>query len=117
MSYIPSDSSIVSTANSTSTALGANLIFTGATDVVLNYAAVIISIYSDVAGSLSVQWSTDNSNWDITKVTAISAGVAKDFVYPNVAKDFRIVYTNGAAAQTAFRLLTILSHTPRIQTV
>lgn len=100
----------VSTVNSTSTPLGANAVFTGTSEDISGFAAVNVAVFSDqasAAGGLSIQASTDGTNWDFVSPQTVAASVPGVFTFHTRAKFFRIVYTNGATLQTAFRLQTI----------
>lgn len=67
--------------------------------------------HDSAADGISVQFSTDNSNWDdIYLFTYTAADGARRFQFPVTAQYFRIVYTNGGTLQTHFRLQTILHH-------
>lgn len=60
-------------------------------------------VKTDQSGSLTVQQSSDGTNWDYTDTQAVTSTGAK-FVFDLVAPYVRIVYTNGATPQTSFRL-------------
>lgn len=102
----------VSTNNSSTVALAGNAAFTGTSDDCLNYNEIRISVIAShvsAADGLSIQQSSDNSNWDITDTYTIPATTGKTFSVPRQARYFRVVYTNGATLQTSFRLQTILN--------
>lgn len=101
---------IVSAGNSTNSILGLGLTFTGTGEEVKDFASINVSVYADQASAvdgLSMQQSSDNSNWDIIDTYTIAAGVGKTFSVQPAARYFRIVYTNGGIIQTAFRLQTV----------
>lgn len=101
----------IDTNNSTSTPLGISGVFTGLATETLDYGIIFISIYSDVASDtdgLSIQQSTDGTNWDFSDSYSIGAGVDKNFSINPHARYVRVVYTNGIVAQTSFRLQVIL---------
>ncbi len=101
----------VSTDNSTSTPLGGGAVFTGTSEEVVNHGIIVVAIFSDVASAtdgLQIEFSTDNTNWDHLDNFTIPAGTGKTFSFQTVAQYFRIVYTNGVAAQSVFRLQTVL---------
>jgi hypothetical protein len=108
------ENGVVSTANSTATILdpaGVN-IFTGTSEDVTNYGTIEISVYSNVASAtdgLSIQFSSDGTNWDHTDTYTVPAGIGKNYSVQRVAQYFRIVYTNGSVIQTAFRLQVIFN--------
>lgn len=104
----------VSTNNSSTSLLGISGVFTGTSDEVTNYAAIVISVISDVASAtdgFSVQFSSDGTNWDITESHTVSAGTAHVITIPRLARYFRVVYTNGGTGQASFRLQTVYSAT------
>lgn len=102
--------STISEFNSTNTPLAGNAIFTGIAENVKDIAVVQVAVYSDVASAdsgLSFQFSVDGTNWDHIDVYTLVAGTGKTYSIQPVAKYFRIVYTNGATPQSAFRVQTI----------
>ncbi|MBT8342937.1 MAG: hypothetical protein KJP07_23255 [Desulfatitalea sp.] len=93
--------------NSTATPLGAGLTFTGEWLDITEFGVAYINIYADVASAtdgLAVQQSSDAVNPDHDDIYSISAGSAKNFAVNPHSQYMRIVYTNGANPQTAFRL-------------
>jgi len=109
---------VLSTLNSTTSNLGANGVFTGTAEEILDYAMIGIQIYTDQASAtlgFRPQYSTDATNWDdgdAYTMSAQTAGNGKFFTFPPQARYYRIVYTNGAVAQTMFRLQTIFHRNP-----
>lgn len=106
---------LVSTNNSTSTPLGISGVFTGTSDDISSYSAVTIQIYSDKASAtdgLSIEFSTDGTNWDEKHTATIAAASERVFTFPTHAQYYRIVYTNGGTGQTVFRLQSILHAQP-----
>lgn len=102
----------VSTNNSTSAVLAGGAVFTGTGEDVLNYNEIritVIASHASASDGLSIQQSSDNTNWDVTDVYSIPATTGKTYSVPRQARYFRIVYTNGATLQTSFRLQTILN--------
>lgn len=102
----------LSTANSSTVVLAGNATFTGTGEDTLNYNEIRISVIASHASAtdgLSIQQSSDNSNWDIIDTYTIAAATGKTFSVPRQARYFRVVYTNGATLQTSFRLQTILN--------
>lgn len=101
---------IVSTANSSTATLGGGAAFTGTSEDVKDFASITISVFADQASGtdgLSIQQSSNGTNWDITDVYTIAASTGKTFSVQPAARFFRIVYTNGATPQGAFRLQTV----------
>lgn len=102
----------VSTNNSTTSVLAGGAVFTGTSDDALNYNEITITVIASHASAtdgLSIQQSSDNTNWDLTDTYTVAAATAKTFSVPRQARYFRVVYTNGATLQTSFRLQTILN--------
>jgi hypothetical protein len=104
----------VSSNNSTSTPLSGGATFTGTADDLTNYGSIVLFIDSDVdsaANGISFEYSTDGTNWDKQETHTFSAASAP-FTHTMIpeAKYFRVVYTNGAGAQTHFRM-QVLFHT------
>lgn len=102
------DDGIVDSNNSTTAILGSNGVFTGTSTDMLPYTSVRIAITSDKSGTASVQWSEDNVNWDFIYSESFTGGNPDTWSFGRRARFFRIVYTNGAVAQTFFRLQVIL---------
>lgn len=100
-----------STANSTTTALGSNATFTGTWEDLRDYATLSVTVYANVAsatGGLQFQWSGDGVTEDESEDITISASHPGRAMAFNVrGRYFRIRYTNGATAQTTFRLNTV----------
>jgi hypothetical protein len=107
-------SSLVSVLSSSSTPLGVDGVFTGESQNILDYAVIGVAVFSDKASAtdgLSVEFSADGIAWDHCDVYTIPANTGKTFSFQPVAQYFRVVYTNGDAEQTIFRLQTILHKT------
>lgn len=105
---------VVSVLNSSATTLLANATYTGTGEDSSNFAEIRVSVISNVASAtngLSMQQSSDNTNWDITDTYTIAAATGATFTVPRQARWFRVVYTNGGTNQTSFRLQTILNRT------
>lgn len=107
-------SGTISTNNSTTANLANGAVFTGTADDVTTYSEVRVSVFSSHASAtdgLSLQQSSDSTNWDITDTYTISATTGKTIVVPRQARYFRIVYTNGGTLTTSLRIQTILNKT------
>lgn len=105
---------MLDTNNSTSTTLDANAVFTGEPTDTLDFGFIFITVFSDVASAtdgLSVQQSSDGTNWDNLDVYTIPVNKGKTYSFQPGARFFRIVYTNGGTGQSAFRLQTIMKKT------
>lgn len=104
---------IVSTANSTTTPVTSTLSFTGTGEEWKDFASIVINVFTDAVSAtngLSIQQSSDNSNWDITDVYTIpsmAAGQGKTFQVQPAARFGRIVYTQGAQNSGVLRLQTV----------
>lgn len=116
MAYFPERLELISTNNSTTSLLGAGGVFTGTADDVSPYAMMTIFVASDVDSAekgLSLEFSTDGTNWDRKKTVTVSnadgASVASGGVHTLavISQYFRVVYTNGSSPQASFRLQTI----------
>lgn len=102
----------VSANNSSVVALAGGASFTGTSDDCINYNEIRISVIASHASAtdgLSIQQSSDGTNWDITDTYTIPATTGKTYSVPRQARYMRVVYTNGATLQTSFRLQTILN--------
>lgn len=106
---------VVDAGNSTTSPLGANGVFTGASFDAKDFATLCISVKSDhssAVNGISVQYSPDGTNWDHTHTyTYITGTNGLSYNLPLEMRYIRIVYTNGAVAQTSFRLQTLLRRT------
>jgi hypothetical protein len=105
--------SVVDAGNSSTTPLGIDGVFTGTGVDLLGYTNVTVQMASDVdsaANGISLEFSTDNSNWDEKHLHFFdfSDESARKFQLPAHARYFRVVYTNGGTGQGYFRLQTIL---------
>ena len=104
------DPALVSTNNSSTATLAGDAVFTGIGDDVSRFASVSILYKSDVAAAtsgLSIQFSQDNTNWDVQLVGDLGAKTFQVHRLVPAAKFFRVVYTNGSDAQSLFRLQCI----------
>lgn len=120
-SAIPiSQTSVVSTANSSTVALGVSGVFTGTSEQVQDYAAIEVSVFANqasAANGLSMQQSQDGTNWDFVDNYTIPASTGKVFSVAPCARFFRVVYTNGTTLQTTFRLQVVYHYSvPRSST-
>jgi hypothetical protein len=105
-----SDGGTVSSVNSTSSTLLAAAVFTGTSEDISDYASITVSLIASHASAtdgLSLQQSSDGTNWDISDVYTIPAATGKQYAQQVTARFFRVVYTNGGTNQSSFRLQTI----------
>lgn len=113
MPVLSTSPSIVSTANSSTAILGIGGVLTGASEQVQDYATIQVNVFSDQASAtngLSVQQSSNGTNWDMLDTFTVPAATGKIFSFVPAARFFRIVYTNGGVAQAAFRLQTVFHY-------
>lgn len=90
--------------DSTETPLAANASYTGPPKDCIGYRTVRGSCYADQAGTLRVQFSGDNLLFDSEETFAYAAGERLGFIVDVVNRYVRLVFENGAADQTVFRL-------------
>lgn len=96
--------------NSSTIPLGAGGVFTGLPFEVTEYAAINVTVASDVASAtdgVKVQFSPDAVNWDHSHATTYSGGSGVGYIFNAEFKYARVVYTNDGSAQGYFRLQTI----------
>ena len=106
----------IDAANSTTTVLdpGGVNVFTGTAVNTLEFAVIQVSVFASHASAtdgLSVQFSTDGTNWDNSDEYTIPAATGKTFSFQPSGMFYRVVYTNGGVLQTAFRLQSQLKKT------
>jgi hypothetical protein len=104
---------VVSTANSTTANLAGAAAFTGTSEDFKDYAAATITIFSSHASAtngLSLQQSSNGTNWDITDTFTITAATGMAYTVQPAAQYFRLVYTNGATLTTSLRIQTLFHH-------
>jgi len=103
--------SIVDTGNSSIAALAGDAVFTGVWKEATLYSNISIAVTSNVASAtngLVLQWSMDGTTVDDVDSFTIAANAKKQFTFGVTHKYFRVLYTNGVAAQTTFRMQTLL---------
>lgn len=101
----------VDTNNSTTSTLGAAGVFTGTATDISSCGIVFVNVYADqdsATDGLSIQQSSDGTNWDHSDDYTITAGTAKNYSINPHSRFMRVVYTNGGTIQGNFRLQTIL---------
>ena len=64
------------------------------------------SVFADVAGTIYVEQSPDNTNWDVVDSWSITANEGMGFSVELVGRYVRVRFLNGATAQTTFRCFT-----------
>ena len=90
-----------------STNLGASATFTGTSrdaGATPAYNLFVANAVADVAGTLRVEKSTDNTTWRKAGEVAVGAGEAKELVVRVTTRYARAVFVNGGSAQTQFLL-------------
>lgn len=108
------NTALISTANSSVTTLSGGASFTGTSEDVSQYAEVRVSVFADQVSAtdgLAMQQSKDGTNWDFLDNYTIPASSGKVYGVGVAAQFFRVVYTNGATIQGAFRLVTVYHKT------
>lgn len=86
-------------------------VFTGLWEDCSPYASVAVTILSDQAGTLEIDFSPDKTNPDVALTYAVAASVPLSVVVPVVEGFSRTKFTNsGGSTQTVMRLQTILSN-------
>jgi len=101
---------VTSTLNSTIATLGIGGVFTGVGENVTDYKSIginIIASHASAIDGLEIQFSSNNSDWDLIHYFTIPATTGKFFNLPVEAKWFRVKYTNGGTQQSSFRLQTV----------
>ena len=89
---------------STTTALAIDASWTSPSEEILNFGRITGTVFADVAGTIYVEQSPDNTNWDVVDSWSVAAGAGLGFSVELVGRYVRIRFTNGATAQAAFRL-------------
>ncbi len=112
----PLQSNVVSSLNSTTALLGIGAVFTGAFEDVLEFADVVISIFSNQSSAtdgLRLELSSDGVNADEFDAYTFIGGTGngKQYSVGLTARYFRVRYTNGGVAQTVFRLQVVYKRT------
>jgi hypothetical protein len=98
--------------NSTGTNLANDATFTGTGTYVGNYSTITVQAYAShasAANGLSMQFSTDNTNWDNATTASVSAATLDVKVLHVQAPFFRLTYTNGITTTTSLRI-SALAH-------
>ena len=87
--------------------LGAAGVFTAPWEDVSRYATILVSVLSSAASAasgLSVQFGIAAQQTDVTRTFTVAAGVSSNIAVLVPGRWMRLVYTNGAVAQTSFTL-------------
>lgn len=102
---------IIDTNNSTTTILNAGQTWTGTGTDITDYSGIAVLVDADVTGTLTAQFSSDNSDWhngETYTIPAITAGNAKFFTPPAQGAYFRLYYVNDGSNQTRFHIHSVL---------
>lgn len=100
----------VSTINSTNTPILSGATFTGEWESVEKYGSFMVSLKSDVSGTLYIEFSPDGVNADSILTYDITAET-NEVHRVSVSKQYaRVRYTNNGTNQIYFRLQTIFGH-------
>jgi len=91
---------------STTTALEANASWTSTSQEILNFGRITGTVFANVAGTIYVEQSPDNTNWDVVDSWSVTANAGLGFSVELVARYVRVRFLNGAEAQTTFRLFS-----------
>jgi hypothetical protein len=89
---------------STTTPLTAGGSWASSVDSDVSAGRIVGSVFADQAGTLYVEQSPDNANWDVVDSFSVSANAGFGFSVEKVCPYARVRYVNGATAQTVFRL-------------
>lgn len=107
MTYLPNKNRI-SAVNSSATLLNAGATFTGTGEDVTQYDSVVVAVKTDQDGTLTVQFSNDNTNWDsvLTKYYRTTQ-VEPPHRFTITRRYCRVTFQNTSASnQTYLRLQT-----------
>ena len=94
--------------NSSTSALNAAATFTGTGKDVSEFTSVVVACKTDQAGTLYIEFSPDNTNWDSSLTFSVLASTNEIHRLTVTRKYMRVRFTNTSASnQTYFRLQTI----------
>lgn len=89
----------------TSTPLTGNAEYVSdSTSVDPNQLRITGTVIADKAGTIYIEQSTDDDNWDVSTSYSISINNGKGFTEEIVADFWRVRYVNNSVAQGSFRL-------------
>ena len=95
--------------NSTTTPLNASTTYTGTGTDVSAYPSVVVACKTDKDGTLYIEFSPDNTNWDSSLSFSVSAGVNEVHRLSVTRRYFRVRFTNTSITnQTYLRLQSLL---------
>lgn len=94
--------------NSSTATLNTGATFTGTGIDVLAYASVVVAVKTDQDGTLYIEFSPDNTNWDSSLTFSVTANLNEVHRITITRQYFRVRFTNTSASnQTSFRLSSI----------
>jgi hypothetical protein len=96
---------------STTAQLGNGGVWTSGSIDTKNYGIMVVSVHTDQASAtdgLSIEFSTDQTNWYWTDVFTIAANASKTFSVQPQARYMRVKYTNGTVTTTELDIQTQL---------
>lgn len=101
----------LATVERTSTALGANSVYTSRTYIAQNLETIGFYVYADQAGTVYYDVSYDGSTWRTVKSVSVSAGSGLSDYLPQIPGHYvRLRYLNGSTAQGAFDFTIFVTH-------
>ena len=101
----------VDAGNSSIATLGIDATFTGTGVDLLDHQAITVMIdasHDSATDGMQFQFSSDNSNWDVSLDFTYTVNGGRIFQFGIYAQYFRIVYTNGGTGQTSLTTGAIL---------
>ncbi len=111
MTFIANTTGVVSSANSTTTALNDTQTFTGTAEDVSKYPSATVACKTDQSGLLYMEFSPDGTNWDSSLSFTVEAGVNEFHRLSITRKYFRCrLYNNSGSNQTYLRLQTMFGY-------
>ena len=88
----------------TTTPLAANAVWSSVIFFTEGLNKLTGSVFANQIGTLLIEQSNDQVNWDISSSYSVPASDGKGFSEDILSKYTRVKYTNGATPQTTFRL-------------
>jgi hypothetical protein len=106
---------LVSTNNSTTSILVAGATFTGTGEDVSGYASVVVAAKTDKDGTLYMEFSPDNTNWDSSLSFPVTASINEVHRLSVTRKYYRCRFTNTAATDQGYlRLQSTFGNQPAL---
>lgn len=100
----------VSTNNSSTTNLTSGSTFTGTADTLLGYGAIQVEFITSQQATIQVQQSNDGTNWDVIDSYVVLASTGDSRTFVATGTSVRILVTNnGGSTTTSLRLQTRLA--------